>query len=286
MPKYARFCIRCGKIEDQDNALVNNLCPNCYVEIYGIARLDRPLRIVYCPRCYAIKIGDKWLRPGTEEEFYSLVQTIVAESLQPATSEITFLDLTLKTVEFYSPTLELEITASISNRAIVKHKLSISVSWHKQLCPSCFRRASKGYDAVVQIRYINYDSEIEKFKDWLVETFAEDIVEIDEHRNGYDIKVSNQFVAKKIVNLIKRKWSCIKIIESYGDQRRRRDGRRYGRLYISVRILNFKPGDYVVLGGKAYIVDSVDNNSFMVIDSNGNRIRISIKDVVKMYAPA
>ncbi|HIP57609.1 MAG TPA: hypothetical protein EYH02_06075 [Ignisphaera aggregans] len=286
MPKYARFCIRCGKVEDENNVLINNLCPNCYIEIYGIARLDKPLRIIHCPRCYSIKIGDKWLRPNTQEELYSLIQAAIAESLQPATSEITFIDLTLKSVELYSPTLELEITASISNKVVVKHRLPVSVSWHKQLCPSCFKRAGKGYDAVVQLRYINYDSEIERFKNWLVEMFAEDIVEIDEHKNGYDIKVSNQFVARKIVNFIRRKWSCVKIIESYGDQRRRRDGRRYGRLYISVRILNFKPGDYIVLGGKAYIVDSVDEHSLTIIDSNGNRIRMNIKDMIKMYAPA
>lgn len=285
MPRYTRFCIRCGRAEDRSTVLINNLCPNCYVEIYGVARLDKPLRIIHCPRCYSLKVGDKWLRPNTQEEFYSLVQTIVAQSLQPATNEISFIDLTLKSVELYSSALKLEITASISNQAVIKHELSISVSWHKQLCPTCFKRASKGYDAVVQLRYVNYDSDIEKFKDWLVKTFIEDIVEVDEHKNGYDIKVSNPFVAKKIVNLIRRKWSYVKIIESYGDQRRRRDGRRYGKLYVSVRILNFKPGDYIVLGGRAYIVDSMDSHSLTIIDSDGNRIRMSVKDVVKMYAP-
>ena len=285
MSRYTKFCIRCGKVEDQSNVLINNLCPDCYVKIHGIARLDKPLRIIYCPRCYSLKVGDKWLRPNTQEEFYSLIQMVVAQNLHPATSEISFIDLTLKSVEFYAPALKLEITASISNKAVVKHELSILVSWHKQLCPSCFKRASKGYDAIVQLRYINYDNEIERFKNWLVETFAEDIVEIDEHKNGYDIKVSNSFIAKKIVNLVKRKWSCVKITESYGDQRRRRDGRRYGKLHISVRILNFKPGDYIVLGGRAYIVDSMDSHSLTIIDNDGNRIRINVKDVVKMYTP-
>ncbi len=283
MARYTRFCIRCGKLESDDRPLIAGLCPECYVEIHGLAKVLHPVQIVYCPKCYSMKISGRWIRPVTSDEFYSLLRTLVMQSLQPATRDIAFMDIVLGSIEMYSTSLEIEITASISNKAIVKHRLSIPVTWQKQLCPTCFKRAGGSYEAVVQLRFINFSQDIEEFKNWLTEIFPDDIVEIDEHKHGYDIKVSSPFIAKKIADLAKRRWNCVKIVESYGEQRRRRDGRRYGKLYISVRILNFKPGDYVVLNNRAYTVESVNDKEIVVVDSSGHRKRVNLRDVVKMY---
>lgn len=273
----ARFCVRCGAT---DKPLVGALCVDCFLELYGLVKRNQRVEIVICPRCYAIKLHGKWVRPTTYEEFIELVKHDVLRFLTPSRSEVALDSIRIASVDLYSPKLTILLRAKLGEQ-IIERNIELDVVWRKVLCPMCFKRAAGSYQAVVQVRYIHNEPDIEEFKNRLTEIFPEDIVEIEDLKNGFDVKVSSDHIARKIALLIQRKWRAVKIIESYGDQRRRKDGRRTAKLYISVRILNFSPGDYIVVDRRAYIVESITHDRIILKDSAGRRKVLNLRDLPK-----
>ncbi len=260
--------------------MVGNLCVDCFLELYGLTRGDRAVEIVLCPRCYAIRIHGKWLRPASYEEFLQIVREEIARYLTPSRPEVKIESIQLPQIEPYQHRVPILIKARVGEH-FVERRLDVAIAWKKNLCPMCFKRAAGSYQAVVQIRYVHSSPEIDRFKHKLTEMFPEDIVEIDEVRNGFDVKLSSDHVARRIALIAQRMWKAVKIVESYGDQRRRRDGRRTARLYISVRILNFAPGDYIVIDHKAYTVVSIDDDRIVLQDSSGRKRILRLRELPK-----
>jgi len=271
----ARFCVKCGAT---NKPLVGSLCIDCFLEMYGLVKQKQGLEISICPRCYAIRLHGKWVRPNTYDEFVELVRSSISSSLAPSRPEVKIDSIRIPSVDLYSNRVPVVLRARIGDHSIEK-QLELRVHWKKALCPMCFKRAAGSYQAVVQVRYVHETPDIERFKEKLTEVFPDDIVEIEELKHGFDVKVSSDHVARRIALLIQRTWKAVRIIESYGDQRRRRDGRRTARLYISVRILNVSPGDYVVIDRRAYEVESVTRDKIVLRDSSGRRRVLNIKEL-------
>ncbi len=277
-----RFCVRCGAEETSENPIVEGLCLNCFVETYGVAKIVRTPELVYCHRCGAIKLGGRWLYASSYDELLSLVREIISRCITPSRSSIEFVNIHIDSLEVFRPYVDVSITFKFRN-TLATRSIRIPMKWTKQLCPACFDRASKRHQAVVQLRWLNFEPEIEEFKEELLRILGPFIIEIEEHRYGYDIKLSSEHVARKILDLAKRRWHSLKVVESFGDVKRTRDGRRVAKKYISIRILNAKPGNYVVLNNRAYTVESVANGKIVLVDSSGRKLVVSEKEFASMY---
>ncbi len=278
-----RFCVRCGKTVDDPEELIEALCPECFVSLYGIVKIVSNLRITYCPKCYAIKVSGKWIRPSNPDEVQGILRDLVFKAIKPSKPIVKIVNIYVEIPEMYSARAYLHIDASIGKKIISK-TIDIPIEWQSRLCPVCFKRAGGSYEAVVQIRFFNFDESLDKsLRDLLTSMFSEDIVEIEDVKNGFDVKVTNSFIAKKIADTVRHRVPLVKLTESYGDIRILRDGRKKGKLCISLRILNVKPGDYVVVDNRAYIVEKVTRNSIVLRKSDGSKIRISVHEFIKRF---
>ncbi len=270
-----RFCVKCGAV---DRPMIGPLCIDCYLEMYGLVKLSESIEIVMCPRCYAIKVHGKWIRPTSYEEFLDLIRSEILRKITPSRPEIRIDSVLIPSIEPYQSRIPVSLRAKIGPH-LVEREISINIVWKKSLCPLCFKRAAGSFQAIVQLRCIHMSNDIERFKQELLNLFPDEIIEISETKNGFDVKVSSEHIARRIALLAKRKWRAVKIIESFGDQKRRRDGRRTAKLYISVRILNYQPGDYVVIDRKAYIVEFINDGSIVLRDSAGKKKVLRVNDL-------
>jgi len=275
----SRFCAECGVEESADTPIFNNLCLKCLSESCSLFEVRRGIVVHICRKCGSVRSGNKWVKADNVMEVHNLIGNASARSIKPALG-VKIVDTILKTLETYSPVLEVEVKALIGNNPISK-TLRVSVEWIRDICPLCLKRYSGSYEAVVQVRPFNYDDEVREFKNTLMHIFQDSILEIEDLEKGYDIKVFSIRAAHQIIDEIRRRW-IVKISKSYGEQYRSREGRRRGRQYISTRIINLKPGNRLVIKNKAYIVDSVINNTVVLSNGLGKGKTLEIRELEKL----
>ena len=275
----SRFCVECGVEESVNTPLFNNLCLNCLLETHDLFEVRRGLIVHVCRKCSSIKAGNKWIKASNTVEIHNLISNISARNIKSILG-VEVVDVSLKSLEIYSSVLEVEVKALISNNPISR-VLRVNVEWVKDVCPSCLKRSSGSYEAVIQVRAFNYDEKVKKFKNTLIHVFQDNILEVDEVSKGYNIKVLDIHTANRIVDEIRKRW-IVKIIKSYEKQYRDREGRRRGKPYISVRIINLKSGDRLIVNNKAYIVDSIASNSIILSSSSGEERTLKIKELAKL----
>jgi len=179
---------------------------------------------------------------------------------------------------------ELRLNVALMNpvRGILRVESVLKLKMHRTLCPRCQRRAAKSYDYVIQLRtFSSRKDSLNKLLRDIEEKFGESIT-IEEEKNGYDIKLLDKDIANRILTFIREKVGAnrVKVTISYGDERISREGKRKARMYISVRVLDLEPGDYVVYRGHAYIVAGVNNDDLILEDSAKKNIRVKLVDLL------
>jgi nonsense-mediated mRNA decay protein 3 len=278
----ARFCVNCGIDESIGVPIIDNLCLKCYTKLREVVKVSRSIEIHTCGRCGAILIEGRWYYPTNSEEALEIVKKYIASEVRPG-EDITIKNIHVDLLPTNYSSAHIRIELLIKNRYNYVFDQDTEIKWIKQLCPTCFRRAGRSFEAVVQIRFIHLDKTIEMFKDTIMKVFQDQIVEVEDIDNGFDLKVVSPGVARKIADVAKRYWNIVRVTESYGDVKRMRDGSRRAKLYISVRVINLGVGDYVVINNKAYTVVEVNDRTVIVVDSSGYRKSIDIENLLSSY---
>lgn len=262
-----RFCVSCGVEESNTNPIIDNLCIKCYIGLKKPLFVPTSIEIYTCNRCGALYIGGRWHYPSTSSEARELVEKHIVSLIKPLAEDIHIADIS--TIFEDSNEVRMRIVLLLKNGFTYTTEFKSEIIWRKRLCFLCFKRAGKSFEAVVQLRFIHHDELISKFKRDVEELFQDYVVDIEERDSGYDIKVTSYGVAKKIADMAKKLWRNTKVVESFGDVRRARGGSIRARRYLSVRIINLKVGDYVVVDGKAYTIANIDNKNIVLVDSDG-----------------
>lgn len=277
-----RFCVKCGVEESPSTPIINGLCPKCYIEVRGLVeRLDR-VEISFCRSCGAINVYGKWISVNSAAELSDLVESYLLDLLKP--SQDFLLEDIRVDFEPYEESVAIITLIGKLGGVRVEHKMSVKMVWIPTLCPNCRRIAGGGHRAVVQIRYVNEDEEIEEFVDNIGREFDRFIKEIKPVKNGYDISLVDAGIAKKIAEMAKRRWHGIRVVETFGDVKRLSSGEKTARLYISIRVLNFKPGDYLVVDGKPYTVESFDGVWLKLKSQEGDVKAVHIDYISKNFS--
>ncbi len=278
-----RFCVKCGIEESIDTPIIDNLCPKCFIEVRGVIKPIDIIEIETCGICGAIRYNGRWFYPPTSEEARSIVKEIISSKIKVVEGiEIASLNIDLERV--VGGVVDIVLKVSIHGKASVDIRKAIPVKWRRSICTNCRRRLGKSYTAIVQLRYLNMDSDVHRFIEEISKMFMDFISEIIETGNGFDIKVLDIHTATKIVEIARRRWRYIKIVETYGDVMRRSDGSRYAKKYISLRIINIRPGDYIVISGVPYTVVSIDGDTVRLLNSDGAEETMPMDALIKNYS--
>jgi len=279
-----RFCALCGREETPDNPVVNGICSKCFVDTIASKISSIHVDVSVCRSCGAFKIQQsKWVHPEGSELSKFLSKYIEDKIDRKLGSElrepVSMIDLSLL---LNGDNIRLSVVLLSPVRGVLHVEGALKLKIHRTLCPRCQRKAAKSYDYVIQLRTFSSrkDSLNQLLRD-IEEKFGESIT-IEEEKNGYDIKLLDKDVANRILMFIRERVGAnrVKVTVSYGDERISREGKRKARMYISVRVLDLEPGDYVVYRGHAYIVARVNNDDLVLEDSAKNSIRVKLGDLI------
>lgn len=279
-----RYCVRCGRLEDKDNPLINSMCPRCYLESKGVFKRTPILDIVLCSKCGQLRFRGRWTRVSGLEDAIKLV--LEGSFKKYVNDEVTGLLVgTVSNVrrvnkDYYSAFVE--VRAVLEDKAVVDSSYTIHFRLTKMVCPNCFKKAGKTFNAIVQVRsergYLT-DEEIDYIYDIVSDpVISDDIVEIDENRNGIDIKVINVVVAKRIASIITRDKGA-KIIETF--KLRRYDpsqGRKLGIITISVRLPSINKGELVMYKGELMKIREWSGSGLILESMDGRSIRVRMEE--------
>lgn len=277
-----RFCVNCGIDEGGGIPIINNLCLKCYVKLREVVKVPNSIEIRMCGRCGALLIEGRWCYPINAEESLNMVKKVIEFSIEPGEDVLVRnVNIELPPPNFAKAHVHIELL--IKSKYDYVSEYDINIKWIKQLCPICFKRVGRSFDAVVQLRFTHLDENAKKFRENIVKIFQDYIVEVDEVDNGFDIKVASPSIARKIADIVKNTWRVVKVIESYGDVKRARNGSKQAKLYISVKVLNLWVGDYIIVDGKAYTVVEVNDKAITVVDSVGAKKSIDVEKLLSHY---
>ncbi len=279
-----RYCVKCGKLEEPDKPLINGLCPDCFIKYRGVFKKTPVLNIVICSKCGMWRHSGKW-------QSYSSLEEIVARSLNAiyrkfVNDGIEYVEVNdvrgihRATREYYEALVDLSILfkggAYATTTSIVRFKVE------KTVCPRCLRKSGKAFNALVQVRSERgflTENEIDYVYDVIAEDgIADEVIEINENKNGIDIKILDPVVAKRIAAIISRDKGA-KIIETF--KLRKYDpsrGIKQGITTISIRLPDISEGDIVLYNGEPGIVKRFSGTRIIIEKLDGNEVKVSMED--------
>jgi len=260
-----RFCVRCGREGSEDNPIIDGLCPQCFLKERYVLKLPPKIVITLCPSCGSVYVRGKWVYVGIDEgeviKYFISNALIKRDNVYPGVTDVAIEDVK------YSPDKSIIKVVGRVGNALLKQELVSEVVIRRRLCPRCIKVKTGSYEALLQVRYEGgyVDRELERELLNHLSRYGkliESISEVKSVKDGLDIKVLNQGVARQIANIIKRDFGA-KVIQSWEDAGFI-SGKRHSRLTISLRLPALKEGDIIELGNELSIVDSVSRGRLVI----------------------
>ncbi len=272
-----RICPRCGR-SSREVPFIGPLCRDCYVEVYGVARLPERVVFTYCQYCGRYKYQGGWNEPtgSVEDTLVNFLHMYLTKKLRPTEhiEEAWIREIRLER-PFTGPGIYTArvVVEGESNGVIAREEKLVRVQVNAAVCPYCTNRITKrGYNAVIQVRSSSgrldkgLRERIDSFLAGMAPSLADAIIGVEEEKEGFDLLVSDPSVARMIASKMRSAFLA-KTIETFKLVGRNPDGSRKGRLTISVRVPDIKPGDLLVIGDEHY---------FYLARSRGGAIMVNL----------
>ncbi len=275
------ICVKCGA---QTRLVDGRLCPQCYIETYGLGYFPKTIRLTICSRCGAYRFQGRWYPASNlEDALHSILQVV----FHPREEVEYYRVEGAKYVhdKYHGDYVEVIVAGKLRGfEKEYQSRYAVRISLVKQICPTCFRKAAGSFSAVIQIR--GWDNrlphhlreEVLKILNSLPASIQESIVEVNEVREGIDLKLLDQSIARTIASKLRSIFAA-KITESHKVVGRRSDGKRLSRLTLSVRLPFFSKGSLVVFRGElAKVVDIRGGYVYVTSLSTNKTYRLSIEE--------
>ncbi|MGQ9722511.1 MAG: 60S ribosomal export protein NMD3 [Candidatus Jordarchaeum sp.] len=283
-----RFCALCGKTETK---LIENLCSSCYFKKHSPFTIKNEPKIRICPNCYSYKLSKKWMQSESSNNVEFLEQAI--EQALPHFIK-------------HSPDFEISIQPQIQEEIEIKNRIEIpvlitakkedilisetvpiTINLESSPCGICTRKKTGYYEAILQFRSLRGRiSEEERQQIYnIIETilnqekFKEDYIpQVKEKKQGLDAYVSTVGLARNIAESIKEIMGA-NLQESF-KLSGMKDGKKKGKISISVRLPSFSVGEIVQLPEKTLIIEKIEKGNLIGKNlETGERLTVQHKEL-------
>jgi nonsense-mediated mRNA decay protein 3 len=257
------FCPRCGdpvepRAEPRSGDPAGRqatLCDACYFEDFDLVDAPETLDVRICARCGAVHRGERWVDIGAED-YTDVAVEATRETLgvHVDAEEISWL-VDPEQIDENTIVMHCHFTGVVRGTAVEADD-DVRVRFARETCRRCSRIAGDYYAAVVQVRSDERtptDSEVAGAID-IAESFVADreakgdrnafVSEIDEHRDGVDIKLSDSQLARAIASRIRRRFGG-SITDSQTLVTEDEDGNEVYRVTYAVRLPPYPAGTVI-----------------------------------------
>ncbi len=212
-----KFCFICGKKTDK---LADGRCDDC---MKGRAFVELPDRIevTQCNKCKKMFFNNRWADFSLEK---------IVENSGKARGKVEKVRAALDGKKVAATFI---LTPDSADN-VVEEMHEASFHTNKIICPTCSRKHSGYYEAVLQLRGFGED-DLEKMREIFDALERKTFYRINEVKGGFDVKVGNKLVVntaakdirKKFPSEIKKSFSIVTKI----------DGRDVHRKFVLIRKL-------------------------------------------------
>jgi nonsense-mediated mRNA decay protein 3 len=197
-----RVCPRCGR---ETPVTIRGLCPRCFAEVYGVARLPGEVRVDVCRYCGSVKLSGRWLE--TDATFEGVVDTVVrwlSGRLQPVEplASVEVLGWDAITRPNWSTRILLRLRGRTSEGVEVEAEAPIVVRLNPSICPRCKTRVSGEYSILVQIRG---KRRLKRLVEEAIEKagIVSDVIEVSETKDGVNAYLTHRGAASRLITALK-----------------------------------------------------------------------------------
>ena len=271
-------CPSCGRLVDR---LIEGLCEDCYVERHPLVEYSGG-ETLRCKYCGAVFLKGKWARERGEQVFLKVLR-----EKGKVVGKIEHVD-----VRDFTDYAELSLTLYGSPHPEILPrtlKYDLKISFRLDICNVCMEKLSKREVAVLQIRASPRPLDVE-FKKKILHVIEQELLKlknknigfissIKEVASGIDIYTTSANLARHLARVVHELWP------SYAMETAKlvgvRDGRKVYHMTYLVRLLTYKAGDLIILGGSEKVVTELNNKYIGVRDVKSGRYeQIPISDFV------
>ncbi|RBQ23081.1 hypothetical protein ALNOE001_12060 [Candidatus Methanobinarius endosymbioticus] len=247
------FCPECGST---DTPMVGGICQNCFLKKFSILEIPENIELTICAHCNAKFEEGKWeeLEIPEEEIIYRALEKSI--KVDPQVDEDK-LHVELEIVQMRGIIAECHIEAKteIFNETL-EQSFDTEVRLMKSVCPTCSKQRSSYYEAVIQFRVDNREltsEEVEKADEIVVKVlnnrFERDrlayLVQKAKLKEGNDYYIGSYKSGKKVVEAIQEEFGGIIKESPRLISQDKSTGKGLYRIWISIRLPNFKKGDFI-----------------------------------------
>lgn len=280
------FCPECGST---DKEIIDGICIDCFLKDFQMIELPKRIEVQICSHCNSKLEEGKWSEefiPEDEIIYRALERNIkIADEVS---NELINLEIDQKKgtiAECY-----VEVVGEVHGIEIEEtHECEVKIL--KTVCPTCSKIQSGYYEVVVQFRADNREIENEEYAK------ADEIVErtlvkqsksdklaycpqIAKLKEGYDYYIGSFKSGEKVAEALKEEFGGIIKKSPRLISEDKSTGKGLYRVWISIRIPEFKISDFIKYEDKIMQVQSISKNSIACIDiSTEKKYNIQMKNL-------
>lgn len=269
------YCIKCGKPTPKEK-LIRGYCPDCFVKYNDVFKKPLEVKVTICPICNSWQYRGEWSPPLSIPEIieYILVHEASKSLIEGAELKSLYLD-DWSQLDPSIVNVRAVLEVSVDGKPVsITREFTAKITYHK--CPRCLARSIGKYSHLVQIRFTSRDFTRELVRD-VVKTATSGInpdliININELPEGVDIELDNPTIARRIIEVLTRKYSA-RITSSFKPTRYdSSSGKWLGVVTYVARIPVFKEEDIVLYKGKLGVVKLVDKNKLLIMNLETNTL--------------
>lgn len=268
-----KFCPKCGKNTEE---LINDICYDCYFEKNDILEGFKETSIELCKECDSIKTN-RWMRKAHEESILRFLKDNVKAKKGTYIENIN--------VEYERPTFEekgrettnakIQLTAEVDGNEL-NLEYDMPIEWILNICPHCQKMNSGYFEGNLQIRPRDhpYFEDVLEYIGKEVQKVAKDgvkIADIEELKEGVDFFLTNKRYMKILAG---------KIVDKFGGHMKstaklfsedHQTSKQIFRSTILVRLLEWEPGDIIIIKNKILMISRTKKHSVFGFDLDNNK---------------
>ena len=281
------FCVECGST---DKKMVGNICIDCFLKDFQMIEIPKRIEVQICSHCNSKLEEGKWSEENIPEE--EIIYRALERNIKIAdevSNEI--INLEIDQMKGTIANCYVEVIGEVEGAQIEEtHDSEVKIL--KTVCPTCSKLQAGYYESVIQFRADKREIDPEEYgkadeivERTLIKQSKKDKLaycpQIAKLKEGYDYYIGSLKSGRKVAEALKDEFGGTIKESPRLISEDKSTGKGLYRIWISVRIPEFKVGDFIKYENKISQVKDIDKNRITCIDLEkyGRQFSIPMKQI-------